>query len=158
MANEAAINVSLIVDKRSSNRNQQLLDLTKRVAFRSDIDGVKGPLPGSVLVPLAGIDIDLSELTTPGLCWLHNQGPADGTDPGTDPSIYYVDVGIKDSVTGIFYPLLELYPGDQFPLRLSRNLEESYNATGTGTGPAVNTLHMISYILPCNVYVGAFEK
>lgn len=158
MADECRISISMSIDKRSADKRLYLLDFTKKVSLISNIDGTKGPLPGSVLVPLTGIDIDLSQLTTPGICWFHHQGPSDETDPGSDPKIYYVDVGIKDSVTGIFYPMLELWPGDQFPLRLSRNLAESYNATGTGTGPAVNTLHMIAYVLPSNFYVGAFEQ
>lgn len=157
MANEALISVALTIDKRSSNRQNQLINFPMKASFRSDVDGVKGPVPGALLVPLAGIDIDVSELTTPGLCWLQHQGLADFSDPGTDPSIYYIDVGIKDVLSGRFLPLLELHPGDAWPVRLTRNLLEAYNSTGTGTGPANNTLHAISHIAPCTLFVGAFE-
>ena len=157
MANEATINVGLSILKRSTNGLNYLLNPNYQHSFRSTVTGTKGPVPGSILVPLTGVDVDLSQLTTPGLCWLHHQGRSDGNDVGDDPSIYYVEYGIRDSITSVYWPLGELWPGDQFPLRLSRNLEESYNATGTGTGPPVHFLHLQSHIAACTVFVGAFE-
>lgn len=157
MANEATFQIGLTISKRSTTGARNLLNFSKAVSFRSAVSGTKGPLPGSVLVPLAGVAISLAQLTTPSIVWLHHQGLADGSDPGADPSIYYVELGIKDILTGRFTPFPELWPGEEYAMRLSRNLLESYNSTGTGTGPANNSLWAISHIAPCTLWVGAFE-
>lgn len=147
--------------KRTTDGQERLLDDEQSVSIIRDLVGApNGPLPGSLLVPItsAGLDVDLSLLTAPGVCRFHHQGLADGTDPGTSRTMYYVDVGIRDVITGLVYPLLELVPGDKFAVPLSRNLLESYNLTGTGTGPPVNKLHLIAHVAPCRVFVGAFER
>ena len=156
MSREVVISGNLTAVKYGDNR-EKLVDFQFPFSIRADMVGNKGPLPGAILVPLAGVDVDLAQLTQPGWCCLHHQGLASGGSLGDDPSIYYVEVGIKDAAASLFYPLLELQPGWKLPVYPSRNLLEVYNATGTGTGPAVNTLHLISHIAPCNVFVGALE-
>ena len=157
MADEATFQNSLTIMKRSTTGAKQLLNFQKAVSFRATVTGTKGPLPGSILVPLTGVAVSLSQLTTPSIAWLHHQGLADGSDPGSNPSIYYVEVGVKDVLTSRFTPLLELWPGEEYPLRLSRNLLESYNSTGTGTGPANNSLWVMSHGAACTLWIGAFE-
>ena len=156
MSREINISGSMTITKFGAHR-ERLVDFPFTFSFRADMLGSKGPLPGAILVPLAGVDVSLSQLTQPGWCGFHHQGLASGGDLGDDPSIYYVDIGVKDVLTGRFYPMLELQPGWKLPHYFSRNLLESYNQTGTGTGPANNTLHLISHIAPCNVYIGACE-
>jgi hypothetical protein len=142
MANEANIKASMRVLKGSldyrSNPTQYLATQT----------GVGGPTPGTILCAVApGTDVDLSELTTPGLAVIQNLNATN-----------YVTVGVYDPQSNLFYPMLELLPGEVQVIRLSRNIQEEY-ATGTGTvGPGTNTLRIIANSAACLVKVDAFEK
>lgn len=139
MTNEANIQTSLRVQVGNLKYHSQ------PTQFNADMSAAKGPTPGSFLAALEGTDVDLSELTTPGLCRIMN---LDTTN--------YVEVGIFDGVS--FYPLMELLPGESFVIRLARNLNEEYG-TGTGTtGDAVNTLRIKARTATCQVLVEAFEK
>lgn len=157
MAREVNFNFSLNVRKVSENG---LVILNEPLSHASvhDLVGAKGPLPGSLLISLTGTTISLAQLTTPGWCVFKHQGIADGTDPGDDPSIYYIDICIKDLISGRSLPFMELQPGMAVPFYFSRNLLEAYNSTGTGTGPANNVLEAQAYIKPCNLWIGAFER
>lgn len=157
-APEATITVGLSIRKRSADGQRELLDPNHSRGFRSPVSGTKGPVPGAVTVPLAGVDVDLSGLTIPGLCWMTHEGRADFADVGADPSIYYVEYGIKDALTNLFYPWGELWPGDAWPMRLSRNIREFYNSTGTGTGTPVNKVHLMTHIAPCIINFSAYER
>lgn len=140
MANEVQVRNSLIL--RSGNIDYS----SKPTTFNGDMSGAKGPTPGAIEVSVAGIDVDLSELTVPGYCVLHN---LDDTN--------YVDVGIWDPDYSLFYPLLELRAGEIYVLRLSRNLASEYG-TGAGTaGASNNTLRLKANAAACDVVVEAFE-
>lgn len=141
MANEITVNISLQV--KSGNLNYR----SQPTVFRADMDGVKGPTPGSITVPVTGVSVSFSELTTPGFCRLQN---LDETN--------YVEYGILDTLGSVFYPLGELLPGEIAIIRLSRNLGESYPTTGTGTSASVNQLHFKANTDSVNVNVEAFEK
>ena len=156
MAREANIQASLTI-RKSITAGGLVLNRQHSHAYQATVTGTKGPSPGAVLVPLVGVDIDLSQLTQPGWCWIKHLGLAAGTDPGTTPEIYYIDIGIKDILSGRFLPFMELQPGGELPFYFSRNLLEAYNQTGTGTGPANNTLHAIAYIAACNLSIEAYE-
>lgn len=117
-------------------------------AYTDDIDATnpKGPVPGAVTVTTAGVDIDLSELTTPGYAEFIN---LDETN--------FVEWGIREPGTSTFYPIGEIPPGGKAgPFKLSRNFLEEYVGTGT-TGPT-NKLHLKANTASCNVYVGVFER
>lgn len=133
MANEIKVQVSLNVQKRSGSL--QLINWGRSNGFQFDMSGTKGPVVGAVAVTDDGTDVDLTQLTSygldPGVAWLHNLS-----------ALYYVDVGIRDPDTGQFYPLLKLQPGRGWPVELSENLLEQYDATGTGTGTVNNKLHI----------------
>jgi hypothetical protein len=117
-------------------------------SFTVDLTGsFAGPAPGTILVPLAGVDVDLSLFTTPGLAYLYNLDTAN-----------FVEVGIKEPATGFFYPFLEIGPLEGYPIKLSRNLGEEYTGTGTGTSAATNTLHAKANTAPCKVFFGVFER
>lgn len=146
MANEARVQSGLYIRKTSGALI--LLEYQSRPsAFLADVSGTKGPSPGAIRVPIAGVDISFPELTTPGLCWLHN---LDATN--------YVEVGIYVPATLTFFPLLELMPGECYTVRLSRNLLEQYAGSGTGTTGSINKLRLKANTAPCNVRVDAFEK
>lgn len=146
MANEARLNISMSIRKVSSGGVVQLRH-DVREAFVATVTGTKGPTPGSIAVDLDGTDIVFSELITPGLCRLTNQ---DATN--------FVEVGIRDPATGLFYPVIELLPGETFVVRLSRNLQEDYTNTGTGTSGPINYLHAKANVAAVNLLVEAFEQ
>ncbi len=146
MANEASIVSSLAIRKQTGSIVQ--IDYQSRPsAFKVTVTGRKGPVPGAIAVSTGGTDVDLSELTTPGLCRLSNQ---DATN--------YVEYGIWEPATTTFYPFGEIGPGESYVVKLSRNFLEEYSGTGTGTTAPTNTFRMKANGAACNVLVEAFEK
>ncbi len=97
--------------------------------FTPDVDEGTGPVPGEVLVGSHGLDIDLSLLTTPGLCRIQNRALTG-----------YIIVGINDGSR--FYPMLELLPGESYVMRLYRSIGVEFTGSGTGTPSDVNQLHI----------------
>ena len=161
MSNEITVTTSLYIRKTNSTGQRSLIEYRSGPSsFRADLDtdAPKGPVPGALAVPTTGIDVDLSQLTTPGMCWLHHMGLAAGTDLTMTYDQYPVEYGIKEPATGFFYPLGELLPGESYVIRLSRNLEEEYTDTGTGTSTPTNTLHLKATGGTCVVRVDAFER
>lgn len=144
MANEATVR-SMLQIKKTSGSITQIEYTSSPSTFQADVTGTKGPSPGAVTVTTSGTNIDLTELTTPGLCRISNQ---DATN--------YVEVGVKDASTSVFYPLMELLPGESYVIRLSRNVgEEYYSTTGTDTG---NSIHCKANTASVVVLIEAFEK
>lgn len=128
--------------------NQGNLQISRTAAFNPDVAGAKGPVPGAITVTPVGVDVDFSELTTPGLCIISN----------LDETSYF-EYGIWDPEGAIFYPLGEVLPGESWPLRLARFLQAEY---GTGSGTAVTTtnrlrLRSVSGSGNINAVVEAFE-
>lgn len=142
MANEITIRNSLQI------QNGNLDYRSRPTSFRANMSGLDGPVPGAVSCAVApGTNIDLSELTTPGMCWVQNLD-ADN----------YVTIGMFDPESDIFYPTLELLPGEFSVFRLSRDIQEELG-TGTGTvGPGTNRLRCIADTAACNVIFHVFEK
>lgn len=142
MANEARINSSLQIRKGK-------IDYQSRpTTFNADVTGQKGPVPGAITVDVGpGTDLDLSQLSTPGLCRVQNQS-----------EVNFVELGLYDPETLAFYPMMEFLPGESYVIRLSRNLAEEYGSTGTGTGyPGTNRLRLRADTSPCDVLIEAFE-
>lgn len=147
MASEGRVQSGLTITKRSSDNSMILLDYMARPAsFSVDVNGLKGPTPGSLQIPVGGEIVNLGELVTPGLVRLMN---CDETN--------YVEYGIYDPGIGIFYPFGELGPGESYILKFSRNLLEEFVGTGTGTTSAGNRFFMKANTAPCVVLVDAFE-
>ncbi len=143
MADEATVRSSLQIRKD----NLQYSSLPS--SFMADVSGTKGPVPGALAVDSLGTLVDFSELTTPGLCRIHN------LDADT-----YIEYGIWDPETAIFFPLGEVQAGESYILRLSRNLQAEY---GTGSGTATTDTNRLKLRAPSgqgsvNVVVEAFEK
>jgi len=139
MANEASIrsSLSILVGKLDYRSNP--------TSFNADVSTADGPTPGTISATLAGTDVSLTELTTPGLCRIMN---LDSTN--------FVEVGVHDGTS--YFPLMELLPGETFVFRLARDLGLEFG-TGTGTINAdVNTLRIKADTAACNVTVEVFEK
>lgn len=106
----------------------------------------KGPAPGAFTAAVTGTNVDLSQLSTPAYCFITNM---DDTN--------FVTVGVWDPVHAEFHPLMELLPGEGYPLRLSRRLGQE---KGTGTGTYFNEgsrLRVVADTAPCVVKVEAFS-
>lgn len=157
MANEITLATSLSIMKVDGNGNV-LLRKNYSTSFQNNMSGNQGPYPGSLTVSTSGKLVYLTaEIVTAGWCWLANQGRADGANH-TDE---YVEIGIFDpqsTAPGVFYPLLELSPGEGFPVKLSRNLQEQYAGSGTGTTTPENYLYLKAYRASQIVNIEAFSK
>lgn len=146
MASEAQVRTSLTIRKLSTDGSVVLIDRRYSHGYSADVTGTKGPSPGSLTIPTGGKRVYF-DLTTPGLCVFKN---LDGTN--------YVTVGVLDPDTNRFYPFLELLPGEEYVVRLSRDLAEEYIGTGTGTTSPGNPLFMKANTADVVVSVDAFEK
>lgn len=146
MANEARIQASLSIQKTSNS--VKVLDYVSRPsAFQANVAGTKGPVPGAINVYTYGVAVDLSQLVTPGLYRIMN---LDDTN--------YVEFGLRDPVTGAFYPLNEILPGESYVGRFSRNIQEDYYNTGTGTTADIKQVWLKANHATCVVVLEAFEK
>lgn len=114
--------------------------------FTANASVANGPTPGAFPVSTSGTDINLSLLTTPGLCVVQN---LDATN--------YVTLGVYESDTDMFYPFAEYLPGESYVLRLARFLNRE--STGTGTLVGYNArLQLRANGATVWVRVDAFEK
>lgn len=139
--NEATIRSSLQISKNN------LQSSTLPTTFLGDVTGTGGPSPGTITVDLDGKDVDLSALTTPGYARFQN---LDATN--------FVELGIFDPETGVFYPLLEILPGESYVMRISRNIAKEFG-TGTGTtGPTTNTLRLRADTANVQVRADVYES
>ncbi len=145
MSNEATIQSYLTIRKGTS---PVTLNYTSQPAqFRADVTGTKGPSPGAITCTTGGTDISFTQLTQPALCRIMNM---DDTN--------FITVGIWDPDSSLFYPLMELLPGETYVIRLSRDVGEEYQGSGTGTGTANNTLRIKANTASCVVLIEAFES
>ncbi len=134
MAEEAQLRCSLFILKGKLKFQNSI------TAFNADVEGANGPTPGSINVPAAGVNVDLSQLTEfGGLAAIENISETET-----------VEYGIKAG--GTFYPLGSAKPGEAYPLRLSPSIE--YGATGTAS---TQNLHIRSLGATCVVNIFAFD-
>ena len=139
MSNEATLRVSLNIKTGSMDFR------SSPTAFNADVSQASQGSPGGMTVAVTGTDVDMSQITIPGFCWLQNLDPTN-----------YVEYGIKDSISGNFYPLGELLPGECYLLRLSRYILQELAGTGTGI-VASSTFHLKAAAAPCRCIVRVFE-
>lgn len=111
------------------------------------IGTANGPVPGAILVPTHGVDVDLGQLGLVGMAEIANY----------DPTNYFM-VGIRDPSSNKFYPMLEIGPLQSFPVPLSRKIETDFFNTGTGSVGEINFLHLKAVGAACQGYVGAYER
>lgn len=140
MANEITVQAMLQVN------NTNLNYLSTPTTFQATQNNVGGPTPGTITVSVAGTDVDLSELTVPGLCRMRNLDQSN-----------YVQVGVWNPDQSEFYPLIRLKPGEFFVFRLDPDVNEEYSGTGTGTTGQLNTLRLKAANSSCLVEILVFE-
>jgi hypothetical protein len=141
MASEATLRVSLTIKKGNLTYSSQ------PAGYNADVSGTFGPTPSAVHVPTAGVDVDLSALTAPGLCRVMN---LDDTN--------YVQLGTRDPDSNRFYPLMRLLPGESFVFRLDPDVGSEYSGAGTGTAGTNNPVHLRAANAACVVLFEAFES
>lgn len=114
----AQVNVSVrIVQGNLTYQNQP-------TAFSPAVNGTNGPTPGATTISTNGTDVTFSQLDSlGGLCVLRNIDPTN-----------YVTVGIRDKTSNEFYPLMDILPGETYPIRLSKDLGKEEAGTGTFSG------------------------
>jgi hypothetical protein len=97
--------------------NAPLVYSSQPTSFLADQTTRKGPTPGAVTIPTTagGTAINLSALTTPGICRVMN---LDATN--------FVTLGTY--VGGTFNPFMELLPGETYVLRMSRTIGSTLRA------------------------------
>ena len=142
MAIRARVNVSLQIDNNVSDQHYG----SRPTSFVPDVEDGTGPTPGLIIVPVSGIDINLTAITNPGgLIRIQNLSTTN-----------YIELGSWDGA--IFRPLFELLPGEFYVHRLARNLGNIY-ATGTGTsGTDTTTIRLNADTSAVTCLVEAFNK
>lgn len=153
MANEFQIRMSL--QARARNLSYQ----SQPTSFQDDLIATNpnGPTPGTLAVPLAGANVDLSQLTTPGWCFLYNLGSGNDASDLT----CFVLWGAFDPTVAVheFVPVCELGVGEGCVVKLSRLLGQEFGTTpgttptGTNSRLRLKSVGAIQY-----VRVEAFER
>jgi hypothetical protein len=145
MAAEIQVRVSLSINKGNISYGP-----TRPNAFAADFLGNSGPTPGMVVIATSITVINLANLATMGgWCRIENY---DQTN--------FVIIGAYDADAAVFYPVLDLLPGESIVVRLSRFLtKELTPSAGTGSVDIVaSSLAAKADIAPCNLLVEAFDK
>lgn len=138
MASEATVVSSLQLTKGN------LVYQSQPTSFQADVSGTGGPTPGMLSVPTTGVNVDLSQLSRPGLCRIANISTSG-----------YLEYGIHDG--SIFHPLGEVLAGESYILRLSRNIGQEEDVPGTGSTGVVNALFLRGVGATVKAIVEAFE-
>ncbi len=153
MSDEAQFRTGLTI-RKVGQANQPVLDARYSRAFNVDVDNSFGPSPGAINVTNAGVNVDFSEFTarglTPDCCVFSN------LEMNNDDN--WIDVGRYDPSTNFFYPLFRMYPGEEYPLRLSPDVDEEFTGTGTLAFSTVSTLRLICFSDNCPARVDAYAS
>jgi hypothetical protein len=154
MADEAQVRTGLTI-RKVGEASQTVLDARYSRVFTVDVSNSFGPSPGAIRVTNSGVDVDFSEFTalglTPDLCVISN---LEDTDDGN-----WIVVGRYDPVTNFFYPLMRVFPGEEYPLRLAPGVEEEWTGTGTmDLTTTASTLRLISNAADCAARVDAYAS
>lgn len=137
MADEAQFHSSFTVKKDNVDFRSY------PTSFNVDVTGdAKGPTPGAVTATVAGVDVSLSELTTPGVCRIRNLG---------SNTVHY---GIHDGTN--FFPFGEVRPGCHADFVFSSMFGDALADTGTADEGDV-TLRVLAENSDTDVTVEAFE-
>lgn len=145
MSNEAVVRSSLGINKNNLHYSTP----SQQAGFSADVTGQAGPTPGLIIVPVGGVVVDLSKLATPGLYEIVNTEDVGGN---------YFEYGVRDPVSNQFYVWGEVLPGESYIGRFSRNLQEYYAGTGTGTSAATNQVFLKATGGTVKAVLQAFEK
>ncbi len=145
MANEGSFTYSMSLRKQSGALI--ILGASYQKSFTFDVDGSVGPTPGGMVVPVGGKIIRFGELITPGIIVIKNY---DATN--------YITYGLYDPDSKKFYPMGEVFAGEEWPWRLSRDFLERFEGTGTGTTGRSMYLMLKASEAPVNASVEAYER
>lgn len=142
MDNEGQFNANLSIT------NGKLI-VQRSFSFPFNQSTAKGSTPGNVAATVAGTVVSLAALTYPGVGYITN---LDTTN--------YVQVGIYSSALGTFFPLMDVWAGETWPIRFSSRLGHGESgSSGTGTGGVGSDSLMIKGVggtVNCDVQI--FEK
>jgi hypothetical protein len=139
MADEASIRSGLSINK-GNVKYRSYPD-----AFTADVSGEKGPSPGALAVTQNGVDVDLSEITSPGFCRVSNQGSVT------------LMLGVWDG--SALHPLKDILSGEHYVFRLSQFLGDQFGtATSTATTGDGDTLRLKSIGGAGTALVEVFER
>lgn len=119
-------------------------------SFQASMTGSLGPTPGALLISTLGTDISLLEIGTPGFVVVDNY---DDTN--------FFTLGLWDPTTSLYYPFMEVGPGEFYPFKFSRQLLDELGTGGLGTGTtgAPNqVLRAYADTADVNGFIGVFEK
>lgn len=117
MANEVQVTNSLQVTFPSSAPFRRQWQFTRTLA------AYQGPTPGFLTATVTGVQVTLTGLTNPGVAWVQNYSDT-----------YRLLLGIKDTSSGFFEPVIELFPLEAWPIPLARMIgSELTGGSGTGT-------------------------
>src|SRR5436305_1987923 len=103
MANEIRVNLA----RQVINGNIQYS--SRPPFYQADQKTAFGPAPGTVFIPVAGVDIDLSKFVRAGVARIQNLD-----------TTHYVTYGPREIGINEFHPFGELGPGEQAHFRISR--------------------------------------
>lgn len=120
MADEVQVSVSMRVMFANSAPYQRQWSNSRDLTLN---DG--GPTPGLLTATTTGVQITLSALTNPSVCWIQNYS-----------TTYRLLVGLKDTSAGTFLPMLELDPLEAWPIPLARMIGSELPGGSAGTGTA----------------------
>lgn len=128
MSAEGRASVSMLI------KSGKLIYQSQPTYFTFDVPTGKPPTPGRLTATTGGVNVDLTKLSSPGMCRIMNY---DATN--------YVTFGKWDGTT--FHPLQEVLPGETYIFRLSRTI-----LSGS------EFLRVVANTASCEVTVEAFER
>ncbi len=155
MANEANIRSGLNIQKFSaSGSGIVVLDERYGRTFRVDVDNSFGPSPGAINVDAEGTNVSWAEFVarglTPDICVISN------LEVNNDDN--YIVVGRYDSATSRFYPFMRVYPGEEYVIRLSPDVDTEFVGTSTLADTPTSTLRLYSFSASCPARVDAYAS
>lgn len=146
MTVQARVQSSLVITDTVGNFNYNTPSQRGNFVYDLTTSTLNGPTPGAIVVPTNGIDIDMSQLTIPGLAEIYN---LDLTN--------YIEYGLR--YLGAFFTWGEVGPGEYYLWKFSRHVTIE-SGTGVGTA-AVDTgiaIHLRADTASCRVVVNVFDK
>lgn len=139
MADEARISSGMTIRVSPLDYN------SRPASFTADVSAASAPAPGKVTAALTPTLVDLSARGVVGLCRIQNM---DATN--------YVEVGMYNSDDNEFLPMLEIYAGESWVMRLSRLMGKE--VVGTGTTGSTTSLALRANTAAVQCLVEVFEK
>lgn len=145
MANEMNVRVSMRTRRLSGST--VLVDEKFDLSYRSNMGGV-GPAPGTIVVPVTGVNVSFAQLASFGECSMKNSGA------------FNIDWGVADAALLRFLPIGTMVPGKGAYLGKLFQFFGQYEEHATGTGSVTETysLHLRAVGGASSAFVGAYES